>query len=369
MLELKPDISFKKELEAVTRAPLNTCMQCGTCSAVCRLSPEEKPFPRKEMMLAGWGAKDRLIADPDVWLCHQCGDCTSSCPRGVHPSDVLGGVRQLTYRTYSKPAFLGRMLSRPALLPLAILIPVIIIAGIIFVAGTLRIPDGPVDYSAFFPHIWLNTSFTLITLTSYGLALVGLRRFWMDLRTHIPAPENQSGPGKPGFFGSLWKVKNDILAHNRFNKCETSRTRKAAHMLVFYGFVLLLVVTLYAIYAAVTDKYPLSLMNPFKILGNISSLMLVSGLGIMIYNRLARKEGLNHSNYSDWLLLGSMMLLTLSGTIVQVARFADWSVAYHLYFFHLVCVWFVIIYLPYTKFGHIVFRTVAMTYAFTVGRK
>jgi quinone-modifying oxidoreductase subunit QmoC len=126
---------------------------------------------------------------------------------------------------------------------------------------------------------------------------------------------------------------------------------------------------LYAIYAAVADKYPLSFFNPFKIIGNISSLMLFAGLGIMIYNRLLRNEGTERSSYMDWLFIIAMFLLTLSGVVIETARFLDWSSAYYLYFFHLVCVWFVIIYLPYTKFGHIIYRTMAMTYAFSINRK
>jgi quinone-modifying oxidoreductase subunit QmoC len=164
-------------------------------------------------------------------------------------------------------------------------------------------------------------------------------------------------------------VKDEILAHSRFSKCEKNSSRRISHFLVFYGFVLLLLVTLYAIYAAVTENYPLSLSNPFKILGNAASLMLIAGLGIMIMNRILKREGTERSSYSDWLFLVALFLLTLSGTLVEAARFLDWSVAYHLYFFHLICVWFVIIYLPYTKFGHIIYRTVAMTYAFTRNRK
>lgn len=365
MIELKPDIQFKKEIEQISGASLSTCMQCGTCSVVCNLSPDEQPFPRKEMVYAGWGMKDKLVGNPDVWLCHQCGDCSTHCPRGVNPADVLAATRIVTYRKYATPGFMGKLLSRPSMLPIAILLPVVIIAGIIYMAGTLTIPGGQVNYSLFFPHGWLNTSFTLLTVTAYALAAVGLKRYWKDL--------NKFDFGTPGkkriFWSAFWKVKDEILAHSRFSKCEENRSRKIAHFLVFYGFILLLVVTLYAIYAALTGKYPLSLVNPFKILGNIASLMLFSGLGIMIVNRILKKEGTERSSYADWLFLVALFLLTLSGTVVEAARFLNWSYAYHFYFFHLVCVWFVIIYLPYTKFGHIIYRTVAMTYAFTRNRK
>ena len=365
MIDLKPDIAFKRELEKISGASLSSCMQCGTCSVVCNLSPDEKPFPRKEMVYAGWGMKEKLIGDPDVWLCHQCGDCSTHCPRGVNPADVLAATREVAYRLYATPGFMGRLLSDPALLPLAIGIPVLVIAGIIALAGTLTIPEGPVNYSKFFPHAWLNSSFTLLTLLSYGIAAIGIARFWRDLNRH----EFEVSGEKRSFMSSFLKVKNDILAHRRFSQCERNSGRKVSHLLVFYGFVLLLLVTLYAIYAAVTDKYPLSLDNPFKILGNIASVMLLIGLGIMILNRLTRREGTERSSYGDWLFIVAMFLLTVSGVLVQAARFAEWSSAYHLYFFHLVCVWFVIIYLPYTKFGHVIYRTVAMTYAFSKNRK
>jgi len=258
---------------------------------------------------------------------------------------------------------MGKLLSKIELLPVAILIPVVIIALIIFMAGTLHIPEGPIDYSHFFPHAWLNMSFSVLTLSSYLLACIGFGKFWKDMNVQHGRQEAM------GIFRSFWGVKNDILAHSRFNKCEEDKSKKVAHFLVFYGFLLLLLVTIFAIYAAITEKYPLSLTNPFKILGNLASLMLFVGLGIMIYRRLTKKSGVKKSTYSDWLLLGSMFFLTLSGTLVEMARFLEWSWAYYLYFFHLVCVWFVIIYLPYTKFGHIIYRTIAMTYAFSVKRK
>lgn len=359
-MEINPDIAFKKKLEQISGAPLNQCMQCGTCSVVCNLSPDVKPFPRKEMVYAGWGMSEKLIGNPDVWLCHQCGDCSTHCPRGVKPADVLSAVRQLTYRKYAAPQFMGKLLSKPAMLPVAILIPVVIIAAIIYSAGTLKIPEGPVDYSLFFPHAWLNASFSALTLISYLIACFGFGRFWKDMHEHHEGKE-----AKMGVIRSFWGVKNDILAHSRFSKCEKNSSKKIAHFLVFYGFVLLLLVTVYAIYAAISERYPLPFTNVFKLLGNLSSVMLFAGLGIMIYNRIKRKPGSERSSYADWLLLGSMLLLTASGLVVEIARFFDWDSAYYLYFFHLVCVWFVIIYLPFTKFGHLIYRSIAMTYAFS----
>ena len=300
------DIEFKRELGKLSGSQLNQCMQCGSCSAVCSLAPENRPFPRKEMIWAGWGLKDKLLGNVDVWLCHQCGDCSTYCPREVKPADVLSAVRQKTYQYYARPGFLARLLSVPALLPVAIAIPVVVIIAILSLAGTFRIPEGPVDYSSFFPHVWLNSTFSALTLFFYGLAAWGLGKFWKDMKTQTPVPEG---------FGKripLFKVLGEILSHSNFSGCTSNKKRSLAHMLVFFGFGLLILVTLYAIWASLTHKYPLPITNPFKIAGNLASLMIYTGLGLMIHERISNRKVFGKSGYSDWLLLVAIGLLTRS---------------------------------------------------------
>ena len=360
---ITPDIEFKRKLGRLSGARLSQCIQCGNCSAVCSLAPEERPFPRKEMLWSAWGLKDKLIGNADIWLCYQCGDCSTHCPRDVKPADVISAVRLQSYAHYARPRFMGQMLSAPGWLPVALAIPVLVIMAILTLAGTFQIPEGPVDYSAFFPHVWLNSTFTAITLLFYLLAFLGLVRFWKDMKKRTP-------PGEQGMKRlPLFKVLGEILSHSSFAACGSRQWRKWAHMLLFFGFALLILVTLYAIWATITHNYPLPLSNPFKVAGNVASLMIYSGLGIMVFQRLTNKDVFGKSTYADWLLLVAIALLTLSGTLVQMARFGDWSVAYHLYFFHLVAVWFVIMYLPFTKLGHIFYRTTALLYARSIGRK
>lgn len=356
MLVTEPDIEFIKKIKK-TDASFKNCMQCGNCSVVCSLSPEDRPFPRKEMIYATWGLSEILLGDPYIWQCYQCGDCTQYCPRGVKPSEILASIRQYSYLHYARPRFMAKVLHKPALLPVAVFIPALIISLIMFAAGKFRIPAGPVNYSKFFPHGWLNSSFIVLTLVTLLAAWSGIRKFWINLDRQY-----SNLPKSTGLFKSLIKLRWEIILHSGFGKCETQKQRKTAHLLVFYGFFLLLGVTVYAIYAATTGKYPLSIRNPVKILGNMAALMLFLGTGIMIFNRITNKTDFGTTSYPDWLLLISLFLLTFSGVLVETARYLNWSSAYFIYFIHLILVWFIIIYLPYTKFGHFIYRLVALVF-------
>ena len=105
---LEPDVGFIRDVAKLGGGDLKKCYQCATCSVACPISPDTKPFPRKEMIAASWGLKDRLVANHDIWLCHNCGDCTTLCPRGAKPGEVLGAIRAYAVREYATPSFLSK---------------------------------------------------------------------------------------------------------------------------------------------------------------------------------------------------------------------------------------------------------------------
>ncbi len=110
---IKPDLKFVNEIIKGGGESLKKCYQCATCSVVCNVTPEGNPFPRKEMVLAQWGQKDKLIASADVWLCHQCSDCTAYCPRGAKPGEVLNAIRKQSIKEVALVPLFAKIANGP----------------------------------------------------------------------------------------------------------------------------------------------------------------------------------------------------------------------------------------------------------------
>jgi quinone-modifying oxidoreductase subunit QmoC len=365
-----PDLQFTNDVIRAGGSDVMKCYQCATCSAICELAPMDKPFPRKEMIWAQWGLRERLMGDPDVWLCHQCNDCTVHCPRGAKPADVMSALRQLTVEHYAVPQALGRMVANPGMWPLLLAIPAVVIALILaalYAGGVIELGGHEVEYARMFPHAWLNGIFTLFLFIAGGLLITGLRRFWTDMDRLSPAG---SGEKKP-LIGSLIIVTLDFAGHNRFGKCTDDRYRKLSHLGVVAGFAGLLLVTAVAIvYILAHLPYPMPQSNPFKILGNLSALAMFVGLLVLIFKRFEKRQTARGSSYFDWSFLALLMLVVATGVLTEVARLAGVAaVAYPVYYVHLIIIWSLFVYAPYSKMAHLAYRLTALVHARVNGRE
>jgi Na+/phosphate symporter len=77
----------------------------------------------------------------------------------------------------------------------------------------------------------------------------------------------------------------------------------------------------------------------------------------------------NPASSYDWVFLGVVFLVGLTGFLAQFARLAGMDLAYSIYFIHLVFVFYIIAYLPFSKLAHLLYRSLAIIYAKNVGRE
>ena len=117
-----------------------------------------------------------------------------------------------------------------------------------------------------------------------------------------------------------------------------------------------------------THLTPYNFFHPVKVLGNISGTMTILGCTVMVGRRMSSAKT-GKATVFDWTFLWVLFATVITGFGSQVFRVFDLAVAaYSIYYVHLVLVFFLLAYLPYTKMSHIVFRTVAMIYARWSGR-
>jgi len=373
---VQPDAKYISQVMSQGGESMKKCFQCATCAVVCTLAPENHPFPRQEMIWAQWGLKDKLSRDPNLWLCHQCNDCSTYCPRGAKPGDVLAALRALTIQELAFPKFMGQMLRSPALLPLVFVIPAVLLYAVLLLThpGQPFFPPGTIEFSKLFSHLTLNIFFPTFTALTALAFLVGALRLWKSL-----SGESFS-LGRIDFgrlISAVLDTIQDILLHSKFKDCTKNRLRYFGHLAVFYGFIGLLITTAVAIVIIVVNlvapeaaqgnfllAYPLPLLHPLKIFGNLSAAALLLGCCLMVYNRLNTDPKAMKNSYFDWFFLLVVFVVGLTGVAAETMRFANApEIAYPVYFAHLVVIFALLIYSPYSKFAHFVYRTVALIYA------
>ena len=315
-LLVEPDLKFIKELGILGGDDLKKCYQCATCAVACPISPDNKPFPRKEMIASSWGLKEKVLKSADPWLCHNCGDCSTRCPRKAKPADVLAAIRAQAIVEYSRPRWLAEAVNDPKKLPILIAIPVALFLVVGSITGLLNFkPDlsGGIAHYKFFSTWLVDMHMVPAMLFAVTVFALGLKRFVCDIHQNALAEGKTDKPTieAAGFVQAIFRVIPTIMTHKKFSECTENKDRYIAHFLTFWSFVGLFIVTsviflvLYGSYLLPTGPLhgPWAQINPIKWLANLSGIALIVGTGMMIKNRLNKPD--QKSAYKDWFLIAS----------------------------------------------------------------
>ncbi len=375
---IKPDLQFVKRIVAAGGDTAKKCYQCDTCNVVCNLSPDDRPFPRKEMLQAQWGLKD-VLKSPDIWLCHQCSDCTVYCPRGAKPGEVMGTLRQMCIENYAIPPILARLVGDIKFLPLLIAFPVVLFLAVLYGLGMLgvpvghgmvhqgiAIPQGKIIFSKLFPTL-LGVDLIFVPAMAFAVGVLGLgvMKFWKDLNEANPWKVRLQG----NVIGNLVEVVKDILLHNRFKNCEITFDRALNHLLLVFGFIFLAIVTAWGFMRewVLHFESPYTLIwppDPMKWLAILGSVLLITGIYRIYTTRQDNAEKAGYGTYFDWQLIYLIAAVGITGVLTWAFRLlGSATLAYPTYFVHLVMIFCLFFYAPYTKIAHLVYRTTAMLYA------
>ena len=360
---VKPDRAFVQDVASLGGDSLKKCFQCATCSVVCPLSSDNNPFPRKEMLWAQWGLKEKLVADPDIWVCYRCSECSVYCPREADPGGTLSALRNYAFGYYGVPGFLGRAFRKPAYLPLLLAFPVALFFILLGTTGHLHFPEGQIVFEEFVPHIIVDPVFLVLVGLVLVSVAISLRRFWAGIASN---PGHGSVSIGTVLRRSALPSFIELVTHKKFRQCGAGISGTTSHLTIFYGCLAFALVTASVFIGTYTVgiDLPMASHNPLKIIANLGAIAVVIGCCIVIYRRLTGGKELANSSYLDWNLIVLILAVTGLGILTESLRLAQAaSAAYVVYFIHLVAVFYGIAYFPYSKLAHMLYRSLAVLYA------
>ncbi|MCF0176588.1 MAG: 4Fe-4S dicluster domain-containing protein [Bacteroidales bacterium] len=83
------------------REGLKTCINCGTCTAVCPAAEFYCYDPRRildTIQRRDDGQIEALLKSETIWYCGECFSCMTRCPRGNAAGKVIMALRELSIR-------------------------------------------------------------------------------------------------------------------------------------------------------------------------------------------------------------------------------------------------------------------------------
>lgn len=81
------------------REGMNSCINCGTCTAICPAAEFYNYDPRKIVELVQRKDEEelkKLLESEFIWYCGQCLSCITRCPRKNAPALIIQALRELS---------------------------------------------------------------------------------------------------------------------------------------------------------------------------------------------------------------------------------------------------------------------------------
>jgi len=354
---VEPDLELIKELAHFGADTFSKCYQCATCSVSCSLSPDENPFPRKEMLWAKWGLKDRLLSDVDIWTCYYCGDCSTRCPRKAEPGETMMALRRYLTSQYdwtgiSRLLYTSRLREIGAVVGLGLLVVVVFALSGAFTPE--RMPSDHVSVGTFAPVGWVHVFDLLMAGVLTFFLLTNTYRMWRMVMRGVKAPLS-------AYLSGLINFAVNAATQKRWRDCEQEdNSRWLKHFIFVPAYVAMFTLVMVFLEDLQVDT---SEFTAVSILGYVIASILLYVSGDAILSRLRKMEEIHkHSHDSDWMFLILLFFTSLTGIMMHFFRIADWALpTYYMYVIHMAFVVpLLVLEVPFMKWAHLMYRPLAL---------
>lgn len=348
--------------EAEVSRQMHICNGCRYCEGFCAV------FPAMTRRLEFGKADIHYMAN----LCHNCGACLHSCQYApphdfvINVPRAMAKVRAQTYADYAWPKSLGTLYKHNGL-ALSLILAASLSAFLLMALqlnGGLWSAGVTNHFYDLFPHNLLVSMFAPVFLFSALALTLGVRQFWKEI---TPATSGAPLSLVAGAEATGAALRLKYLDGGHGDGCNNeddafTLSRRRAHHLTFYGFMLCFaatsVATIYHYALGWTAPYDLPELP--KILGAIGGVSLLLGTAVLFKLNLARHP-LHGDPEQKTMDLGFIALLFFTSATGLALWFARGHTAMPaLLAIHLGVVMALFATLPYSKFAHGIFRTAAL---------
>ena len=369
-MAVRSDPLLLQDLKKFGNVSVESCFNCGNCTAICPLSSDAESFPRKIIRYAQLGLRDKLLGSKELWMCYACGECSETCPRQAMPSDFMSTARSYAIANYDLTGLAKLLIGSPVwsflvMLGLAGIIALFLLSGHGGMAlDTFRLFD-------FIPAELIHDLGQVVIAIVFVAGLAGA----MNMVRRV-SKANVFPSGKPlNWFGAVWDaVAVNALGQRHYrNDCDTAAQQPKwylrkwfLHASMIWGFLGLLAATIldYSLdlLGLKPTGAPVPLWYPIRMLGSLAGLLLTYGVTVVLWRRALKAEvSMKNSNYTDWSFLAMMWLSAVTGFILEISLYLPqppiWG--YWMGLVHVVLAMEMVLLAPFTKFAHAFYRTVA----------
>lgn len=339
---------------------MTVCNACRYCEQYCPV------FPAMERRLTFGPADLAYLAN----LCHNCGECLYACQYapphefGINVPRTLAEIRLRSYEQYCWPRGMSVLFQRHGVLTsLALVVGFIMVMA---AAGAWGTPEAfwretGGRFYAVIPHHVMVGLFGGVSLYVLLALAIGIRRFWLALE---PGGEDAAhGAWREGL-GDALSLRHLQSSGVDCTSAEERRSgwRRWLHHSTFYGFLFCFASTsVAAIYHTVFGwQAPYGYLSAPVVLGTIGGIGLLVGPAGLYLLRNRRDPDLADpaQNVLDVSLLLLLFLTSLTGLLLLALR--EGPLMAMLLIVHLGVVLALFLTLPYGKFVHGLYRTVAL---------
>lgn len=343
------------------RREMEICNACRYCEGFCAV------FPAME--------RERAFADGDLTylanLCHNCRGCYYACqyapphPFGVNVPQTFALLRDESYAAYAWPKPLARAFAGNglvvALTTAAALALVLILTAVLTAPGTLggRF-TGPDAFYRVIPWAAMTGVAGLTILFSLLALGIGGAAFWRDAGTASPVRLRHVGRGLHDAF-TLKNLGGGGAGCNDTDEA-FSQARRRFHHAMFYGFLACFAATC----SAAFEAYALGRPAPYPLFSVPVVLGVLGGAGLLVGTtgltwlkiKADPAPAARRLMGADLALLALLWLAGATGLLLLAFRATDAMGT--LLAIHLGVILALFVLLPYSKFVHALYRTLAL---------